>query len=136
MRLQPPDSLSVILIWIAAIFMGVKEGFDQITPVGHKPVINLDGVWAFAPMALLIVAALIQIFKGSGAGAASAPAAAQPHPMSRLDDESYATFMFMRGLAIFIIVMVVLAILAAHWPLPTAAQSAPSSTAATNQQAK
>ena len=79
MRLQPPDQLSTLLIWLSAIFMALKTGMDQLTPLGHQPVINLGGYWGFAPLALVLLAAVISIFRGTGGGSA---VSASPTPQA------------------------------------------------------
>jgi hypothetical protein len=59
MRLQPPDQLSTALIYIAAIFMAVQAGIQQLASATKRPpVVDLTGWWAFLPLALLIIVGL------------------------------------------------------------------------------
>lgn len=127
MRLQPPDSLSTLLIWVAAIFMAVREGFDQAATAGGAPLVDLSGVWSFAPLALLAVAAVRQLVRGQHAPPTQAGSVP---PAPQLDADTYATFMFFKGWAIFIITLVVIAVVAAHWPMPADPQPTPVTTGA------
>jgi hypothetical protein len=74
MRLQPPDQLSTVLIWVAAIFMAIREGIAQVAIQSHRaPVIDLSGYWAFLPLALLLAAALRMALASPKHVAAPAP---------------------------------------------------------------
>lgn len=59
MRLTSPDQLSILLIWIAAIFLALKEGFARFpTLLVKHPLLAFEGWWSFIPLVLLCIAAL------------------------------------------------------------------------------
>ena len=64
MRLQPPDQLSTLLIWISDAFMAIKAGIEELAKSsGKPPVIDLGGLWGFLPLALLTIAGGITLLR-------------------------------------------------------------------------
>lgn len=71
MRLQPPDQLSITLIWIAAIFIAFKEGVER-WPAAREALPGMSTGWLnFVPLGLLVFAAIVTMVR-SGAQSASA----------------------------------------------------------------
>ena len=61
MRLQPPDQLSTLLIWVSALFMAIKGGVES-WPAASRALPQMSAGWlSFVPLVLLLIAALISI---------------------------------------------------------------------------
>lgn len=61
--MQPPDQLSTVLIWIAAIFVAVREGVER-WPAARLALPGMSAGWLnFAPMALLVIAAVVTMVR-------------------------------------------------------------------------
>ena len=65
MRLPPPDPLSTVLLYLAAIIMALREALAPGTPLAKAvPSLTMGSIWPYVPLALVSVAALIWIFRG------------------------------------------------------------------------
>lgn len=62
MRIPPPNPLTTVSVWIAAIFMGLREGADK---AGVFPglVAAMSGAWSYLPIGVLALAALIYVVR-------------------------------------------------------------------------
>lgn len=77
MRLQPPDQLSTVLIWLSAIFMATKQGVES-WPAAREAMPAMSAGWLnFVPLVLLAVAAGVTIYRSTSPreAAQSAPPA-------------------------------------------------------------
>jgi|GEM_PF-2542807 len=69
MRLQPPDQLSTCLIWLSAIFMAVRQGFES-WPVARVEFPAMNAGWLnFVPIGLLSIAFLKTLFNSGNRNA-------------------------------------------------------------------
>lgn len=56
MRLTPPDQLTVVLLYVAAVLMALNEGLSRDNAVTQSiPELRMGGPWNYAPLALLIL---------------------------------------------------------------------------------
>ena len=68
MRLPPPDPLSIILLYLAAIVMALKEALAPGSALAAKaPALTMAGVWSYVPAILLCIAAVVWIARGARA---------------------------------------------------------------------
>jgi len=75
MRIPPPNPLTVVTVWIAAIFIAVREGAEK-THVLPVLVSAMSGWLSFFPLAVLVLAAIVylaRLFGVAGAGKAKKP---------------------------------------------------------------
>ena len=62
MRLQPPDQISTLLIWVSAVFMAVRGGVETWPAASKALPFVTDWHWlGLVPLALLLVAAMRQL---------------------------------------------------------------------------
>ena len=59
-RLPPPNPLTTICVWIAAIFIAIREGAEK-THVLPGLVSAMSGVWSYLPLAVLVFAAAVYL---------------------------------------------------------------------------
>lgn len=63
MRLQPPDQLSVALLWLAALFMAAKSAVES-WPAASAAIPAMSAPWlGFLPLVLLSFAAILSIVR-------------------------------------------------------------------------
>ncbi len=73
MRLQPPDQLSTVLMWVSALFMAIKGGVEA-WPAASRALPQMSAGWlSFVPLALLLIAAIRSIGKATAPVAVNAP---------------------------------------------------------------
>lgn len=64
-RLPPPDPLSTLLLYISAVVMALDAALAPGTAIARAaPALTMDGIWPFAPILLMSVAAVIWIVRG------------------------------------------------------------------------
>lgn len=101
MRLPPPDPLSTILLYLAAVIMALEAALKPGAPLANTfPALTMAGIWPFVPIALLSLALVIWIVRGLAhprpahtltispptAPHAGEPASPPPPPRTRLLD--------------------------------------------------
>lgn len=65
MEIKPPHPLSVILIWIVAIFLAFREGVER-WPAASEALPAVTAGWlSFVPLVLLVIAAGISVTRSS-----------------------------------------------------------------------
>lgn len=65
MRLPPPDPLSTILLYLAAIIMALREALAPGMPLSKAvPSLTMGTVWPYVPLTLVSIAAVIWIIRG------------------------------------------------------------------------
>ena len=80
MRLPPPDPLSTILLYLAAIIMALREALAPGTPLSKAaPSLTMGSVWPYVPLALVSAAAVVWIVRGLKKS--SAPPQMPQHPV-------------------------------------------------------
>ena len=62
MRLPSPDPLTIVCLYVAAIFMALKEGVGKV-PAMRGLDVALGGSWSYFPVAILSFAAAVYIYK-------------------------------------------------------------------------
>lgn len=60
MRLSPPDPLTIICTWIAAIYMAVREGAERIPRLSGLAE-SMGGAWSYLPLGVLTLAATVYL---------------------------------------------------------------------------
>ncbi len=66
MHLPPPDPLSIIVLYIAAIIMAANQALSASPGITAKfPALKMGGMWNYVPAALLTLVFLIWLFRAA-----------------------------------------------------------------------
>lgn len=121
MQFQWHERLLIAGISIAGVFEGLQQASRDAPALN----ISLTGAWNYVPLAALSVGAVAWAW-GRFVGPRhdpntliTGPAPQSPTPKEhRLDPDTYAQLLLYGGVALFVVVIMTIVIVAAHWPMP------------------
>jgi tellurite resistance protein TehA-like permease len=130
------DWLAVLSLWAGALLFAIRSA-DLQAPAGAPPALT-SGFWNVAPLGLLTLALILMILRAlRGPRLPLDPVAAAGSPIPpRIGEENLVALLMYGGIGAFFLLLIIIFVVAVHWPVPPQADASNSSAASAAEAAR